>query len=187
MWRGFKSWLQDNGHPTNYLKLTNAIVDIKKDIFAEKFNRLLTMADFIKILDLFKLYSEEDNGSITKFWRSYFEMISLMVTFIRATREEHGVEILQGMPAQTPAVIIDTIAMLQTARKIPERFSDLVVMIFKTILMQAGEARRVLDFVGDQYPYISIKNIERERRSNTGQLAVAITSSQQFCLRQWKK
>ncbi|KAL9976750.1 hypothetical protein ACROYT_G014079 [Oculina patagonica] len=45
------------------------------------------MADFIKFLKLFKLHSEEDNGSITKFWRSYFEMISLMVTFIRATRE----------------------------------------------------------------------------------------------------
>ncbi|KAL9973342.1 hypothetical protein ACROYT_G019784 [Oculina patagonica] len=46
-------------------------------------------------------------------------------------------------------------------------------MIFKRILIQAGETRRV-DFL-------------MERRSNTGQLAVAITSSQQFCLRQWKK
>ena len=52
--------------------------------------------------------------------------------------------------------------------------------------MQVGEARRV-DFVGDQYPNISIKNIERERRSNSGQLAVAIASSQQLCPRQWKK
>ena len=90
------------------------------------------------------------------------------------------------MPAQTTAVIIDAMAMLQTMKKIPERFSDLAVMIFKRMLMQAGQARRV-DFVGDQYPVISIKNTERERRSNTGQLAVSITSSQQFCPRQWKK
>ena len=99
---------------------------------------------------------------------------------------EDGVESLQCLPAQTTAVIIDAMAMLQTLSKTPERFSELAEMIFKRILMQAGEARRV-DFVGDQYPDISIKNMERERRSNSGQLAVAIASSQQFCPRQWKK
>lgn len=99
---------------------------------------------------------------------------------------EDGVESLQCLPAQTTAVIIDEMAMLQTLNMIPERFSQLAEMIFKRILMQVEEARRV-DFVGDQYPNISIKNIERERRSNSGQLAVAIASSQQLCPRQWKK
>lgn len=42
--------------------------------------------------------------------------------------------------------------------------------------MQAGEARGV-DFGGDQYPDISIENIEGEGRSNSGQLAVAIPKS----------
>ena len=52
--------------------------------------------------------------------------------------------------------------------------------------MQAGEATRV-DFVGDQYPEIAIKNRERERRSSSSsQLAVNITSPQQLCPRQWK-
>ena len=99
---------------------------------------------------------------------------------------EDGVESLQRLPAQTTAVIIDAMAMLQTISKTPERFSGLAEMIFKRILMEAGEARRV-DFVGDQYPDTSIKNIERERRSNSGQLAVSIASSQQLCPRQWKK
>ena len=99
---------------------------------------------------------------------------------------EDGVESLQCLPAQITAVIIDAMAMLQTLNKIPERFSQLAEMIFKRILMQVGEARRV-DFVGDQYPNISIKNIERERRSNSGQLAVAIASSQQLCPRQGEK
>ena len=99
---------------------------------------------------------------------------------------EDGVESLQCLPTQTTAVIIDAMAMLQTLNKIPERFSQLSEMIFKKILMQVEEARRV-DFVGDQYPSISIKNIERERRSNSGQLAVSIASSQQLCPRPWKK
>ena len=47
------------------------------------------------------------------------------------------------------------------ARKTPDRFSDLTEMV-NGILLQAGEATKV-DFVGDQYPEISIKNIERER------------------------
>ena len=45
------------------------------------------MTDFIKIFDLFKMYSEADNGPLKKFWRSYLEMVSLLLTFIRATRE----------------------------------------------------------------------------------------------------
>ena len=45
------------------------------------------LADFIDMLDLFKLYSEEDNGPLRRFWRSYLEMVSLLLTFIRATRE----------------------------------------------------------------------------------------------------
>ena len=68
---GFKSWLQDNGHPTDYITLTNAVEDIIRAFSAEKFNRLLTMTDFIKIFDLFKMYSEEDKRPLKKFWRSY--------------------------------------------------------------------------------------------------------------------
>ena len=65
--------------------------------------------------------------------------------------------------AQTSAVITNAMAILQVLSKIPDRFSDLAEMVFNRILLQAGEATRV-DFVGDQYPEISIKNIEREKR-----------------------
>ena len=49
------------------------------------------------------------------------------------------------------------------ARKTPDRFSDLTEMVFNRILLQAGEATKV-DFVGDQYPEISIKKHTREKR-----------------------
>ena len=45
------------------------------------------MTDFIKIFDLFKMFSEEDNGPLKMFRRSYLEMVSLLLTLIRATRE----------------------------------------------------------------------------------------------------
>lgn len=52
---------------------------------------------------------------------------------------EDGVESLQCLQAQTTAVIIDAMTMLQRLNKIPERFSQLAEMIFKRILMQVGE------------------------------------------------
>lgn len=99
---------------------------------------------------------------------------------------EDGVESQQHLPEQVSAVIIDAMALLQTLVKIPDRFSDLAEMVLKRMLNQAGEASRI-DFVGDQYPNVSIKNIEREKRSSGGHLIVNITSPQQLCPRQWKK
>lgn len=88
---------------------------------------------------------------------------------------EDGVEGLQRLLAQIIAVIIDPMDMLQTVRKTSERFIKWSEMIFKRILMQAGEARGV-DFGGDHYLDISIENIEGEGRSNSGQLGVAIAT-----------
>ena len=76
--------------------------------------------------------------------------------------------------------------MLQTLGKIQDRFSDLAEMVFNRIMLQAGEATRV-EFVGDQYPEISIKKIKREKRGSSGRLTVNITGPQQFCPRQWEK
>ena len=76
---------------------------------------------------------------------------------------EDGVDSLQHLPAQTSAVIMDAMVILQILRKIPDRFSDLTQMVFNRILLQAGEATKV-DFVGDQYPEISIKKHTREKR-----------------------
>ena len=99
---------------------------------------------------------------------------------------EDGVDSLQHLPAQTSAVIMDATAIVQMLSKIPDKCSDLAEIVFNRILLQAGEATRV-DFVGDQYPEISIKNIERDRRCSSGQLAVNINSPQQLCPGQWKK
>ena len=84
---------------------------------------------------------------------------------------EDGVDSLQHLPAQTSAVIMDAMAILQMISRIPDRFSDLAEMVFNKILLQAGETTKV-DFAGDQYPEISTINIERERRCSSSQLAL---------------
>ena len=75
----------------NSMILVSAIEDIRKEFNTEKFNRLLSMPDFLAIFDLYKEYCKEDckedNGPLKLFWNSYLEMVEVPVNFLRATRE----------------------------------------------------------------------------------------------------
>ena len=67
--------------------LVSAIEDIRKEFSTEKFNRLLSVPDFLAIFDLYKEYCKEDNGPLKVFWNSYLEMVEVLMNFVRATRE----------------------------------------------------------------------------------------------------
>ena len=67
--------------------LVSAIEDIQKEFSTEKFNRLLSMPDFLAIFDLYKEYCKEDNGLLKVFWNSYLEMVEVLMNFMQATRE----------------------------------------------------------------------------------------------------
>ena len=99
---------------------------------------------------------------------------------------ENEVECLESLPNPTTAYIIDAMALLQSLVKIPERFASLAEMLMKRVIAVAGRAVRI-DFVADQYPDVSIKNTERDKRGSTGKLMITISSPQQMCPRQWKK
>ena len=99
---------------------------------------------------------------------------------------EDGVECLPSSPDQMTAIIIDAMVVLQTLVRVPDKFSELAEMVMTIILAEAGEAIRI-DFVGDQYLPISITNPERNKQCRDAQLAINITSPQQFCPHQWRK
>ena len=100
---------------------------------------------------------------------------------------EDNVECLPSLPTNTTAVIIDAMATLQMIVKIPDTFSDLSEMVLSSILAQAGTGVTRVDLVADQYPEVSIKGTERDRRGRSGQILVSISSRQQTCPRQWKR
>ena len=85
-WIGFNAWLQRNGHQDNSMILVSAIEDIRKELCTEKFNRLLSMPDFLAIFNLYKEYCKEDNGPLKVFWNSYLEMVEVLMNFVRAIR-----------------------------------------------------------------------------------------------------
>ena len=82
--------------------------------------------------------------------------------------------------------ILDAMAILQSIRRVPETFGELAEQVFGTV-MHIGRNALQIDFVCDQYPEISIKNIERGKRGKGGSLNVRTTGGAQKCPKQWKK
>ena len=86
------------------------------------------------------------------------------------------------------ALIINAMAILQTMKINVTTFGELVHKLLTKIFKMAifSNAKRI-DFVGDQYPVRSIKDLERNKRSEGGTFLVKIHGGQQRVLRQWKK
>jgi len=70
---------------------------------------------------------------------------------------EEGTPCLNILP-QASACIIDAMAMIQAVASPPATFADLAEMLLDKLISYAGSASRI-DFVGDEYPEVSIKNI----------------------------
>ena len=91
-------------------------------------------------------------------------------------------------PENTDAVLLDGMALLQTLKDIPDTFGDLAEKVVRIIISTAKKARgNRVDFVSDTYPKVSIKNIEREKRSMSGVTRVRIGGTTQKVPRQLKK
>ncbi len=85
-----------------------------------------------------------------------------------------------------PVWIVDLMALLQSMLDVPSTFSELAASVLRLSIAHTNDGARV-DIVADQYPSISIKNIERDRRACGGTLHVKISSGQQQVPKQWKK
>ena len=90
--------------------------------------------------------------------------------------------------SENNALILDGMALIQTIKRIPETFGDLVESILVRILSSAANSKSTrVDFVCDTYPDISIKNLERSERADAGSTVIMILSPQQKVPRQFKK
>ena len=86
------------------------------------------------------------------------------------------------------ALILDGMALIQTIKRIPETFGALVKVIINRILSSAASSKSTrVDFVCDTYPDVSIKNLERSKRAETGSIMIMILGPQQKVPRQFKK
>ena len=84
--------------------------------------------------------------------------------------------------------MLDGMAIVQTVKDVPQTFGALAEKIIQRIINNAttSNASR-LDFVSDLYPEISIKNLERSKRVESGSTHIKICSPSQKVPRQFKK
>ncbi len=81
--------------------------------------------------------------------------------------------------------VFDAMAVIRAQTHIPDTFDQLAAVVLNSMLGTAVTAPRI-DFVGDQYPIISIKNAERTHRANEGQISVQIAPGSQNLPQKWK-
>lgn len=95
--------------------------------------------------------------------------------------------ILEVVPPSN-ALMLDGMVIVQTMKDVPQTFGILAEKIIQRIINSArsSNASRV-DFISDQYPTISIKNLERNKRAESGSTLVKISSQSQKVPRQFKK
>ena len=86
------------------------------------------------------------------------------------------------------ALMIDDLAVIQTMKDLPKTFGSLAECIIKRVINTAKSfhASRV-DFICDQYPEISIKNLERSKTAEIGSTLIRICNAEQKLPRQFKK
>ena len=103
---------------------------------------------------------------------------------------EDGTEYLSSSELCNGALIVDGMALVRAVpiSTLPSTFGDLATLISKRLSTMAYtyKAKRI-DFVGDRYLEMSIKNVERARRSADGGQEIAIISRSQKIPKQWNK
>ena len=78
---------------------------------------------------------------------------------------------------------VKTLPWTHCFTRVPDTFEQLADMVLGAILGYAAQATRV-DFVGDQYLDMSIKNVEWERRQSSVIILFKIHAATQPCPRQ---
>lgn len=102
--------------------------------------------------------------------------------------ETKGGDCLVDKVPSDGAILFDGMAVIQAIRSRPSTFGELAETILQYIVKLARQHKcSRIDFVTDQYPEISIKNLERSRRAGGGTQQVQIYGRDQKTPTQWKK
>ena len=86
-WRGFRTWLLKRGKQVNHPTLVRSLCESRKEFHKERFDELLSNAEFLELFNLYAEYSEDSSDPMKLFWNTYLEMVSTLMNCIRATRE----------------------------------------------------------------------------------------------------
>ena len=64
-----------------------AVLQLRASVKTTQLERLESLPSFQKLFDRFTTFWQNDNGPMSHFWSSYIDLATLLLAFIRATRE----------------------------------------------------------------------------------------------------
>ena len=135
-WPGFQTWLVEN-HANRKRAVDDAFSDVKllcDPISESKVHEQLGKASFSELQGLFHLYLDflrHNNGKLSTFWISYFDLVEILLGLLRALREGNWALHLSSIRQMIPwCFAYDN---LNYARYFPQRVIFFSVLIYFTI------------------------------------------------------
>ena len=88
-WESFGEWLaqENSAQDINHSMIIEAIAKLQQETSMDHFEEVLHLPEFLKAFQQYQVYCLKYDGPMKSFWSSYLDMVSLLLCFIRATRE----------------------------------------------------------------------------------------------------
>ena len=90
-WKKFEAFLDDDraGCPVSFEKISEALKNLRSSCTKDRLSSLLTVDGVKTVLAAFEGFCTESGTEqpLFAFWNSYLEMVELLLSFVRATRE----------------------------------------------------------------------------------------------------
>ena len=106
-WKGFTSCIQDNhsGEVVHLEETLRSIRNLSDNVCQSSFSAVLENASCTHINKLFQTYLNflrDGNGSLSKFWMSYIDMVEILLGLIQASREGNWMLHLASLQKMIP-------------------------------------------------------------------------------------
>lgn len=92
MWSGFLGWVEER-HKEKKAMITNVLESLnslRNNICEAEYKKMLEENSFSEVFKMFESYVQflrNENGKLSEFWVSYIDMIEILLSLIRASRE----------------------------------------------------------------------------------------------------
>ena len=87
-WICFGSWMESSSEKIlNQSSIKAVIDDLNNDFTADQFGTFIDQPEFANLLALYKEFESLEKGPMASYWQSYLDRVSLLLKFLRSTRE----------------------------------------------------------------------------------------------------
>ena len=96
-WEAFCNWLQKKNHRTDQFQTIAASINAARiNCTSEEIFALVSADEFDVLYNIFIEFFSSMETSMSRFWQSYLDMVSLLFAFIRSAREGKWINILNA-------------------------------------------------------------------------------------------